>query len=163
LSNRNPRPVSIRLLLLRSLLFPLLALLGLTAVVGYPLALYPATAIYDWALLDSALSLSRAVHAEGLSGARLSTTADILLRTDKFDRIYYSVHDARGRLIAGDRGLAAPDTREFIEGELLYDGRLNNQAIRVAALLVQGRDGFHSVVQVAETTEKRRRRFIQER
>ena len=88
---------SVRRLLFRWLLLPLVLLLGVATIIGYPIALKPATAAYDWALIDTAQSLARLINAKrDASPELLSSSADILLRTDQFDRIYYSVHDLRG-------------------------------------------------------------------
>ncbi|MDP2240780.1 MAG: sensor histidine kinase N-terminal domain-containing protein [Burkholderiales bacterium] len=154
----KPAPqVSVRRLLFRWLLLPLASLLALNVAVGYQIALYPAKAAYDWALMDTALSLSRLMAASGIgSGIPLSRSADILLRTDQYDRIYYSVHDAKGALLAGDYHLTPPQLESMTAGELLYDSVLDNENIRVAALrfMLHGKD---AVVQVAETTVKRSR------
>ena len=155
LTSRAKARVSIRRLLFRWLLFLMLLLLTAVAVIGYPIALYPARAAYDWALMDAALSLSRLVTTKkGRAGVELLPPADILLRTDHFDRIYYSVHDAGGRFIAGDAHLVPPPFKSLTAGELLYDSTLNDEQIRVAALLVTQQDSA-IIVQVAETTVKR--------
>jgi two-component system, OmpR family, sensor histidine kinase TctE len=133
----------------------MLLLLVAAAAIGYPIALYPATAAYDWALMDAALSLSRLITVKkGRAGVELLPPADMLLRTDHFDRIYYSVHDAGGKFMAGDAQLAPPPLASLSSGELLYDSSLNDEQIRVAALLVKQQD-YSIIVQVAETTVKR--------
>lgn len=155
LTSRATARVSIRRLLFRWLLFLMLLLLVAMAVIGYPVALYPARAAYDWALMDAALSLSRLVTTKkGRAGVELLPPADMLLRTDHFDRIYYSVHDAGGKFIAGDAHLSPPPLKSLSAGELLYDSTLNDEQIRVAALLVTLQDS-DIIVQVAETTIKR--------
>lgn len=127
----------------------------MATIIGYPIALKPATAAYDWVLIDTAQSLTRLINAKrDASPELLSSSADILLRTDQFDRIYYSVHDLRGRLLAGDAHLSPPPTRLLDAGEYLYDGRMAGEVIRVAAMRVTLR-GTPAIVQVAETTVKR--------
>jgi signal transduction histidine kinase len=136
------------------LLPALIGILLLTAVLGYPIALFPATAAYDWALVDAAYSLSPLLSQKnGKAHLRLSADAEMLLRIDQFDDMYYSVHDSNGRLIAGDRDLHPP-TIPFTGKELLYDTRIGGKEVRVAALLVHN-EGVDAVVQVAETTVKR--------
>jgi two-component system sensor histidine kinase TctE len=153
--------ISIRRLLFRWLMFPLVVLLAVAAVAGYPIALYPATAAYDWALMDTALSLSRMINEQPDDRARAIThSADILLRTDQFDRIYYAVHDKKGEFIAGDLHLTPPAPESLKSGELFYDRRLNNESVRVAALRFTDR-GADMVVQVAETQVKRQRLITQ--
>jgi two-component system sensor histidine kinase TctE len=146
---------SVRRLLFRWLLLPLVLLLGIATIIGYPIALKPATAAYDWVLIDTAQSLTRLINSRRDSTPELlSSSADILLRTDQFDRIYYSVHDLRGKLLAGDSHLSPPPIRLLDAGEYLYDGRMGGEVIRVAAMRVTLR-GIPAIVQVAETTVKR--------
>jgi two-component system sensor histidine kinase TctE len=146
---------SIRHLLFRWLLLPLLLVLVAAALVAYPVALRPATAAYDWVLVDAAQSLTRLINArQDAIPAALSGAADILLRTDQFDRIFYSVHDIAGNLIAGDAHLTPPPATAFASGELLYDRKLDGEHVRVAALRVDLR-GIDAIVQVAETGVKR--------
>jgi hypothetical protein len=103
-----------------------------------------------------ALFLAQLLRASEESGVlSLSRSADILLRTDKFDRIYYSVRNSEGTLVAGDAHLPLPP-RSFSVGELIYDSNVAGERVRVAALAVE-MPGSRYVVQVAETTVKRRR------
>lgn len=152
----SPRnAISVRRLLFRWLLLPVVILLAFAAVAGYPIALYPARAAYDWALMDTALSLSRLLSADERSGVvSISPAADVLVRTDQFDHIYYSVHDMNGGLLAGDAHLGVPDPAVLADGEAFYDTRIGAEGVRVAARVVQLRDQ-RFVVQVAETTVKR--------
>jgi two-component system, OmpR family, sensor histidine kinase TctE len=146
--------LSIRRLLFRWLAVLLLLALVVATLFGHALALRPVTAAYDWVLVDTAQSLTRLINSRpDVNPETLSNSADMLLRTDQFDRIYYSVHDQRGRLIAGDAQLRPP--RESVDGgELLYDARLDGEYVRVAALRVNLR-GVDAIVQVAETGNKR--------
>ena len=101
--------ISVRRLLFRWLLAPSIVVLAIAAAAGYRVTLHSATVAYDGALLDGALSLAQLLRVSGESGAlSLSRSADILLRTDKYDRIYYSVRNAEGRLIVGDELLLPP-------------------------------------------------------
>ena len=130
--------------------------LAIAAAVGYRVSLYSATSAYDDALMDGALSLAQLLRISGKADAlSLSRSADILLRTDKYDRIYYSVRDAEGKLVVGDE-LLSPPPDAFSSGELLYDGRVGAERVRVAALAVE-MPGTRFVVQIAETTVKRRK------
>lgn len=139
----------------RWLLLPLVLLLGVATIIGYPIALQPATAAYDWVLIDTAQSLTRLINAKRDAGPELlSSSADILLRTDQFDRIYYSVHDLRGKLLTGDAHLSPPPVRLLDAGEYLYDDKVGGETVRVAAMRVNLR-GVEAIVQVAETTVKR--------
>jgi two-component system sensor histidine kinase TctE len=130
-------------------------LLAFSAVASYPVALYPARAAYDWALMDTALALSRIIVVDELTGrVTVSPSAEVLVRTDQFDNIYYAVHDGNGMLIVGDGQLVPPEPRMLESGEALYDSRIGSESVRVAARYAQrGQQRF--VVQVAETTVKR--------
>jgi two-component system, OmpR family, sensor histidine kinase TctE len=156
-SKSEAAPVSVRRLLFRWLLLPLTALLAGSAFLGYPVALYPATGVYDWALMDTAYSLSRLVNARAGEGVfRVTPEDDTLLRTDEFDRIYYSVRTLDGELLAGDPQLTVPGGDALASGELLYDSVIDDEHVRVAAVIVS-RDEVPLVVQVGETTVKRAR------
>src|SRR6185295_8676038 len=148
--------ISVRRLLFRWLLAPSIVVLAIAAAVGYRVSLYSATSAYDDALMDGALSLAQLLRISGKADAlSLSRSADILLRTDKYDRIYYSVRDADGKLVVGDE-LLSPPPDTFSSGELLYDGRVGAERVRVAALAVE-MPGTRFVVQIAETTVRRRK------
>ncbi len=143
------------------MLFPLVVLLFVAAIGAYFVALHPATAAYDWALMDGAYSLAALVKAKNTdAGLSLSDSADILLRTDQFDKIYYSVRDANGKLIAGDEHLLPPLPGTLTSGEILYDSRIAGERVRIAALMVKTADSSF-VIQVAETTIKRNRLVTQ--
>jgi len=80
-----------------------------------------------------------------------------VLRTDKYDTIYYLLHRPDGSALAGDAGLPpVPAGEKPEEGVIAYDGVYNGQEIRVIALLVPC-GGQICTVQVAETTNKRRK------
>lgn len=157
MNGRPKKRISIRRSLFRWLLLPLVGLMLLMAAVGYPIALYPATAAYDWVLLDTAHSLSRLIEVRrGRPGLVVSSAAEILLRTDEFDRIYYSAHDASGNLIAGDGQLRPPSRETLLSGKPHYDSMIDGEPVRVAVLRFD-EQGVSAVVQVAETTVKRHR------
>jgi two-component system, OmpR family, sensor histidine kinase TctE len=155
LTSRPTAQTSIQLRLFRWLLLPLVGTVAVTAILAYPIAFYPARLTYDWALLDTAHSLSRLLQAKnGRLSLRLGPSTDALLRTDYFDRVYYSVHDRNGTFIGGDRQLPMPPLDLLAGGELVYDSRIGSEPVRVAVLLVH-LDGADAVVQVAETNVKR--------
>lgn len=147
--------LSIRRLLFRWLAVLLLLALVVATLFGHAIALRPVTAAYDWVLVDTAQSLTRLINSRpDINPEALSNSADMLLRTDQFDRIYYSVHDRNGRLIAGDAQLHPPLSESLEAGELLYDARIDGEYVRVAAMRVSLRD-VDAIVQVAETGVKR--------
>ncbi|MCL4798790.1 MAG: HAMP domain-containing histidine kinase [Burkholderiales bacterium] len=146
---------SIRLALLWALALPILAVLAVGAWFAYRVAVEVANDAYDQSLQNSALAIANRVRiVRGRAELALPVEAEQMLRTDEFDRVFFRVRDARGRLVAGDAGLPipersdAPDTFSFYHGE--YEGR----RIRGVRLTVgAGNSRIH--VTVAETTRKR--------
>jgi two-component system sensor histidine kinase TctE len=87
----------------------------------------------------------------------LPGAAEQVLRTDKYDIIYYSLRRPDGSPLAGDPGLPPiPRGQQAEDGVIAYDGLYREQPIRVIALLVPC-GGQICTVQVAETTNKRSR------
>ena len=149
---------SLRGRLLRMLIPPVAGLLMLGAVTAYFLSLEPASEAYDQALVDVGLALSDRIRSSGEAVAfDLPGVAEQVLRTDKYDTIYYAVRGSDGAVIAGDPGLpAVPPGRPAEEGVIAYDGVYRGDNIRIVALLVPCA-GRLCTVQVAETTNKRER------
>lgn len=149
---------SLRGRLLRMLIPPVAGLLMLGAVAAYFLSLEPASEAYDQALVDVGLALSDRIRASG-DGITfdLPGVAEQILRTDKYDTIFYAVRGPEGAVVAGDPGLpAVPRGRPAEEGVIAYDGSYRGDNIRIVALLVPC-GGRSCTVQVAETTNKRER------
>jgi two-component system sensor histidine kinase TctE len=149
---------SLRGHLLRLLLPPLAGLLGLGAVAAYFASLEPASDAYDQALIDIGLALGDRIRAPGgRYGIDLPGAADRVLRTDRYDSIYYQVRDPAGVPLAGDTGLPAPpEGRTEQDGTAAYDGDYRGQKVRVVMITVPC-EGKNCTVQVAETTNKRRK------
>jgi two-component system sensor histidine kinase TctE len=133
-------------------------LLVMGAVGAYFLSLEPASEAYDQALVDVGIALSERIRSAGDQVSfDLPGAAEQVLRTDKFDTIYYLVRKADGSPLAGDAGLPpAPASLAPVENVIAYDGDYLGRRIRVVTLLVPC-GGSTCTVQVAETTNKRRR------
>ena len=108
--------------------------------------------------MDVGIALGERIRSSGdgvvfdLPGA-----AEQLLRTDKYDTIFYHVRRPDGAALAGDAGLPPiPASQAPEDGVIAYDGVYRGQPIRVVALLVPC-GGRICTVQVAETTNKRRK------
>jgi two-component system sensor histidine kinase TctE len=131
-------------------------LLVLGAVGANFLSLEPARQAYDQALVDVGIALGERIRSAGDAvSLDLPGAADQVLRTDKFDNIYYHVRRSDGAALAGDRGLpAVPASRVPEEGVVAYDGEYRGRKIRIVALQVPCGSGT-CTVQVAETTNKR--------
>ena len=127
------------------------------AIGAYFLSLEPASDAYDQALVDVGIALGERIRSSGETVSfDLPGAAEQVLRTDKYDTIYYGVRRADGSALAGDPGLPpVPSLQKSEDGVIAYDAEYLGRKIRVAALQVPcGRE--ICMVQVAETTNKRR-------
>ena len=126
------------------------------AVGAYFLSLEPASDAYDQALVDVGIALGERIRSAGETVSfDLPRAAEQVMRTDKFDTIYYHVRHADGSALAGDPGLPpVPASQEPEDGVIAYDGEYRGRKIRVVALQVPC-GGRTCTVQVAETTNKR--------
>ncbi len=143
---------SLRAHLLRRLLPPIAALLAVGAVVAYYPTLEPATHAYDQALVDIGLALGSHVRV-GQTEYRFELPAAVeqVLRTDRFDSIYYRVISPAGLEIAGDAALPAPPG-DAVAHDTLY----NDKKVRVVSVQAPcGRSAC--TVLVGETMVKRER------
>ena len=145
--------------LLVSLLPPILLLTLVSVAASYYYAFNFSTLAYDYSLYDSAYDISRQVrYSDGQLHADLPRGALDMLETDKHDRIYYAVNDAKGAFIAGHNGLPQPPEKAAPEIPIYYDGNYRGYPVRIAALyaLVPGLPEQQPVlIQVAETLNKR--------
>ena len=143
---------SLRAHLLRMLLPPIAAALALGAVISYFPTIEPATQAYDQALVDIGLALGSHVRITQTDYRfELPPAVEQVLRTDRFDRIYYRVMSPAGLEIAGDPGLPSPPS-EAMAHNTVYDGN----SVRVVSVHVPcGRSTC--TVLVAETMVKRER------
>ena len=148
------------------MLAPLLLLwpmsLGLTWVVAQTIANRP----YDRELADLVRALARQAAAQVAAGpaplaqvrAELQRTAAVLTREEDDDRTYYQVLGPRGELLAGEAGLAVPADDLAAAGEQgvrFRDDMIGDEPVRVAYLYTAGWPSNESLVQVAETLDKR--------
>ncbi|MFY9314869.1 MAG: sensor histidine kinase N-terminal domain-containing protein [Burkholderiales bacterium] len=140
------------------LLPPVAALLVLGAFGAYFLSLEPAGEAYDQALVDVGIALGERIRSSGDSvQIDLPDDTEQVLRTDKYDAIFYQLRRPDGSTLAGDSGLPPiPAGAQPEDGVIAYDGVYHDRAIRVVAMLVPC-GGKICTVQVAETTNKRNR------
>jgi two-component system, OmpR family, sensor histidine kinase TctE len=152
------------------MLVPLLLLWPMSAALTWLVAQNIAARPYDRDLAQLTRMISRQLVAADADPARtgalrLPEPAAALLRSDDVDRIYFQVLGEQGELLAGDRELPAPDQDPAQPvappGEVQFrDDLVQNEPVRVASLRVAPVAGERlriSVVQVAETMEKRSR------
>lgn len=133
------RPSSLRMMLIQRLLPAMLVLLLLGAGAGYWVALQTATKAYDRSLLDTALAIAEQTRVvNGVLQVSLTPQAREVLLTDKFDRIFYAVHDSAGNLLEGHPGLPMPSAESLSalrhEGRWYYDGSVEGEPVRLAIL-----------------------------
>jgi two-component system sensor histidine kinase TctE len=143
---------SLRAHLLRMLLPPIAALLALGAVVAYYPSIEPATEAYDQALVDIGIALGAHIRVSP-SEYRfdLPTAVEQVLRTDRYDSIYYRVLGPGGIDLAGDPSLPAP-----VGDAPAYNAVFNGQKVRIVTVETPCGKSACTVL-VAETTVKRAR------
>jgi two-component system sensor histidine kinase TctE len=146
---------SLRAHLLRMLLPPIAALLGLGAVIAYYPSIEPATEAYDQSLVDIGIALGSHIRGADI-GFRLELPPAVeqVLRADRYDQIYYRVGGPGGEPIAGDLDLPLPAERSA--GLQYYDTRYKDRRVRAVSMPAQCGAATCTVV-VAETTIKRTR------
>src|SRR5262245_52055635 len=128
---------SLRGHLLKLLLLPVAGILAISSVAAYYLALDPATEAHDASLIDAGLALGERLRTSGgITTIDLPTAAEQILRTDKYDTIYYVVRDPAGKAIAGDAGVPLPPPRQRPQdSSMLYNSEYRGTKVRAATLL----------------------------
>jgi len=146
---------TLRSQLLRWLLVPLVLVLVADVVASYFAAAAVTRGIYDGDLAEIARELVLHVRADGPRPAfDLTPEAERTLLLDEVDTMYYSVHDAEGRAIAGRADLPYPGNGG--PGVHFFDAAYLGAPIRIAVLATTARPGGPPVmVSVAETLLKR--------
>jgi len=134
------------------LLPPIAALLAVGAVVAYFPSIEPATQAYDQALVDIGIALGNHIQITQTDYRfELPAAVEQVLRTDRFDSIYYRVMSPAGLEIAGDADLPAPPG-DAMAHNTVYNG----ENVRVVSVQTPcGRSAC--TVLVAETMVKRSR------
>jgi two-component system sensor histidine kinase TctE len=143
---------SIRLRLLKWLIGPVLLLNLAGVALTYALAWIPAQIAFDQSLGDAAAMLAaRVSEQEGRLVLDLPPAAERVLREDELDKVYFSVRDNQGRLVAGDAVLPILPARA---GAPAVDGMVEQGAVRLVALpVLTGQQ--QGIVVVAKTLRKR--------
>lgn len=151
---------SIKRLLARWLIWPLIVLGAIAGGLAYVTAQRAAWDAYDSALLDPALAIANQLRmdSEGQIEIGLSKIALEALRVDSADRMYFQVTGRTGRRVAGNALIPLPSTayQLLAYDPSYYDSVIEGQRVRVAVLGVP-RMGGRVLIQVAETVRKRDR------
>jgi two-component system, OmpR family, sensor histidine kinase TctE len=143
---------SLRAHLLRLLLPPIGLLLVIGALVAYYPSVEPATQAYDQALVDIGLAIGNHIRVTPTEYRfDLPSAVEQVLRTDRFDSIYYRVMSPAGLEIAGDADLPAPPG-----DQMAFNAMYKGEKVRVMSVQTPcGRSAC--TVLVAETMVKRTR------
>jgi two-component system sensor histidine kinase TctE len=151
---------SLRAQLLRWLVPPVLAVIVVSSVASYTLALKFATQAYDTGLFDAARSLAQQIKftPSGRAQIDLPRAATEILVSDPYDRIFYRVVAADGRTVAGRTDVALP-TEPLTRTEPIrfYDGAIGGVPVRIGAYAVFQDSRPVATVLFAETLVKRKR------
>lgn len=158
-------PGSLRNQLLRWLILPLVALVGLNAVSLYRDALDAADVAYDRSLLASTRALAERVSIrDGKVVANVPYVALDSFETDTLGRIYYKVTGLQGEVVSGYEDLPpvpkdVPRTDLYPALVRFYHADYNGEPVRIAALLQPVYDDSMrgiALIQVGETLDARR-------
>jgi len=150
-------PGSLKHLLSLWIVAPLLALILLSAIPTYFLAVRAANDAYDNELLDPALVIASYLRQhDNRVELMLPTVTLEALRIDTADRLFFRVIDADGSPIISTGEIPPPPVEVMPAGHEFYDAEINRERIRVVALTVPRQTG-NILVQAAETYVKRDR------
>lgn len=168
-SAESTRPRSLFGDILDWLLMPLLLLWPLSIGVTYLAAKSIANEPFDRSLEDRVTVLAQQVkEMNGELSAQLPFAARDMLRADDIDNVYFQISGPKHELVAGDSDLPLPEDEEAPVpwAVLMRDAQVRNAEVRIAytyvnlqpnTMLGQSNAAPHyALVQVAETTEKRR-------
>ncbi len=148
---------SLRAHLLRLLLLPLTAVLAVSSVAAYYLALEPATQAYDASLIDAGIAVGETIRMRGdVATVDLPSVAEQVLRTDRHDKVFYVVRDAAGNTLAGDAGIPLPPPGMAFDDAVLYDARYQGALVRAVTRYAPCGSQICTIT-IAETTRKRDR------
>ena len=148
-------PSSLRQLLTRWVIGPLLALIAISIVLAYFVALQAANDAYDTELLDPALALARhVVRQDGQVMLDLPPVALEALRVDTADRLYFEIVSPEGGSIVGSSRIPRPASPLNAKEHDFYDANIDNRLVRVAAYAAPF-ERATLLVLVAETYLKR--------
>lgn len=151
------------------LLMPLLLLWPLSIGVTYLAAKSIANEPFDRSLEDRVTVLAQQVkEMNGELSAQLPFAARDILRADDVDNVYFQVSGPKRELITGDSDVPLPEDEEVPVpwAVMMRDGQMRNAEVRIAYTYVNLQPGGnpeqaiaaprYALVQMAETTEKRR-------
>jgi two-component system sensor histidine kinase TctE len=152
-----PDSGSLRQLLTRWLIGPLVAVIIVSVGASYYIALDAANDAYDNALLDPAIAIGNRVHHDGNKFVLdLPAIALDALRTDSEDKMMFQVIGPQHALIAGSGKIPLPPARVSELDHMFFDAKVDGERMRAVALTVRYPTGL-VLIEVAETLVKRDR------
>lgn len=155
MGSRRP---TLRNKLLAWLLGPLLGLLIVDTLVTWSTSSGFSNQAYDRSLEEMAREVSLHVRPGAARPVfEMPADAERILRIDQDDRVYFRVSDGDGDVIGGDRELALPPSPVAPGQPLFYDGMLHGEPVRVVAARFAQDGQAATLVQVAETLNRRSR------
>ncbi len=142
------------------LLFPMIVLLGFSAVGSYYLAYEFAYIAYDRSLADNARALAgQTTVVNGQVKLDLPGAAKKMLLSDEYDTVYFKIKGADGVLIDGNPDLPDPEVARYDGVPVMHDASLHGKKLRIASRFYVppgGQAARPILVQVAETLNKRK-------
>ncbi|CAN5319606.1 sensor histidine kinase [soil metagenome] len=149
---------SLRARLTLALIAPLAVLFALGGGASYAVAHYFADSVFDGWLFDSVNSLALEVDkSDDGPSVDMPPSTQRLFEWDATDKTYFKISGAKRGLIVGRSDIppAQGDIDEY-QGAHIYDGVMDGQEVRIAALeLPESEYGETVLLEVAETTRKR--------
>lgn len=149
---------SLRQRLLLWLLPPIVLLTGVWIGVAYAIVLYFTNLAYDRGLEDTVHTLAGQVQVkQGKINVNLPPAARRMLEFDQVDNIYFSISNAHGEQLVGNRILPPNLSRAEAHKETrFYDGQADGQPLRLVEYTVPSTVASEVLfVRVAETLHKR--------
>lgn len=146
---------SIRLVLLKWLIVPLLVLNISGAALTYWLAWVPAQVAFDQSLADAAWALIPHLRMVGSHiETDLSNQAEEVLRVDHFDAVYLMARDVEGKTILGDKDFPLTCLPAALDDPTICDGEMRGEPVRLITLKTDIGTG-QVLIGAAETLRKR--------
>jgi len=151
---RNESP-GLRRHLILALSIPLIVILCISSLLDYRLARKTSDSAHDQGLSDTVFDLESHIRSRQPSLVLdLSKESEVMLRTNAPDKLYFSIRDSSGRILAGDDDVPALSMPKG-NGIMFLDGTHRGVRVRIALyrVILPASEIF---ITVMETTEKRK-------
>lgn len=149
-------PIGLRQRLIVALLVPLLLILAVSVLMDYRVARQTTDSAHDQALADAVFDLAAHIREhQAMENLDLTQETEAMLRSNEPDKVYFSIRDNAGQLLAGDADMPPQDVP--IGREVSFaDGIHHGAVVRIALHRISTPRGEVQIT-VMETTEKRQR------